>query len=54
MELAHKWLVNESYYILICYVLVTKDIPAGQPNLHIWDMHGKLATEYVQKKQEDW
>ncbi|XP_065887249.1 eukaryotic translation initiation factor 2A-like [Dysidea avara] len=34
--------------------IVTKDIPAGQSNFHIWDIHGQLVTEYIQKKQEDW
>ena len=37
----------------VCVCSVTKDIPAGQSNFHIWDMQGQLATEYIQKKQED-
>ena len=41
-------------YVCVCVCLVTKDIPAGQSNFHIWDMQGQLVTEYIQKKQEDW
>ena len=41
------------FSFLFC-CLVTKDIPAGQSNFHIWDIRGQLVTEYIQKKQEDW
>lgn len=34
---------------------VTKDSPAGQPNLHIWDVKtGELVHSFIQKKQSNW
>ena len=48
--------MSSIFYDLIVYICntVSKDIPAGQYNLHIWDMHGQIVTEFIQKPQEDW
>lgn len=32
--------------------LVTKDQPAGSPNLQIWTT--EKVAEFIQKKQQDW
>ena len=42
------------YYFCLHWRVVSKDIPAGKCNLHIWDMHGQIVTEFIQKQQEDW
>ena len=38
----------------VCMYVVSKDIPAGQCNLRIWDIHGQIVSEFIQKKQENW
>ncbi len=39
---------------LIAIAIVTKDVPAGTPNLQVYNSSGELVTEYIQKKQHGW
>ncbi|XP_064394143.1 eukaryotic translation initiation factor 2A-like [Halichondria panicea] len=43
-----------SYLALWEPYAVTKDVPAGTPNLHVYNSSGELVTEYIQKKQQGW
>ncbi len=52
-------LVSSSVYGCICtdliaIAIVTKDVPAGTPNLQVYNSSGELVTEYIQKKQYGW